>query len=634
MKKSGNGPSTEIVGDPKAGEHVTDAELLTDEDTAELPVLDPAAFANGEQVPGGSTNDASVRAASWVRDVQGEVERLQKRWESLDKKLAEANHRTASLQAEVEQKDAELANLGAELGTMQERIEALEATIAERDETIASLEQASTERDEELAAAARSLAEAGSRAGVLEDRLQAAKHEVEGLRTSVQVAKSREAELSTEKEMISASNVNLRSKVHDLESYIDGRREKWIEHQATLKSHESKISSLEAELANSERRIAERDATIESLEARILELQREAGELEGRHKEREAAHQETQGLLDGRTGEIERLRARLEQGNVRASKADLDALKTSLAEKDESIQRLEADFAKVDAVRTHIEEQQQADRETINELQQALTQLQIQRDELTGSLDEARATMRSLGEQLDAGEQASSELRKENEAQKERISALEAELESRAEIIAGFDANAERLNQLSRNLNALDNVPLDDERVPTATDERYTQDLLEADAIFFDGDNADEHIETKLDFSDRDLERIQRVQRADDDSLLADLALAADAGQERRHVLVAFTDVNRPVYAISKPVTTIGRSVSSDIRIRDAVISRVHARLRMDHDGLIVEDAGSKNGLAVNREKVDRAVLRHGDVISLGLHEFRYVDVKQPTRTH
>ena len=595
VKNNENGSGTEITGNSKVAEQVTDTEILTDEDTAELRKLDLADFTDGEHTAAGSTDNASLRrAATSVMDVRGEVERLQKRWESLDEKLTEANHRAASLQAEVEEKDAKLATLVADLHTMQQQSIALEAATAERDATIASLELALTDRGEEVIAVSQLIAETNSRAGVFEDRLEAAKQEVEELRRSVQDAKSSEATLSAEKDIVFASQASLRTKLQSLESYVDGRREKWIERQAILTSQKSEISSLEAALASSESRFEERDNTIESLQTRINKLERESGELEGRHREHGATHQEAQDLLHERISEIEQLKAKLELANSSDGKAELDTLTASLAKKDDSIRGLEVDLGKFEAVKTHIEERHQTDRTTINELQQELAQLQAQRDQLTESLDDDRAQTRVLGEKLDAAEQASSALLDESTAQKERISALETELELRMEIIASFDANAEQLNQLNRSMNAESN----------------------------------EHTETKLDISDRDLERVRHGKHAMDDDGLYD-----STAESQCHAMVALSDTSRTVYAISKPVTTIGRSKSSDIWIKDAVISRRHAHLQMDDEGLTIEDHGSKNGVLVNQGKVERAILKHGDIVSLGNHDLRYV-VEQRRNTH
>mgnify|MGYP001814621193 FL=1 len=163
------------------------------------------------------------------------------------------------------------------------------------------------------------------------------------------------------------------------------------------------------------------------------------------------------------------------------------------------------------------------------------------------------------------------------------------------EIIAGFNENAEQLDQLSRSMNA----------------------------------EANEHTETKLDFSDRDLERVRHGKHAMDDSGLYDGVAASE-----RHALVALSDASRTVYAISKPVTTIGRSASSDIRIDDDVISRLHAVLQTDDEGLTIEDHGSKNGVLVNQSKITQATLKHGDIVSLGKHYLRYIDLEQRRLTH
>lgn len=596
MKKNENGSGTKDIGNSKVAEQVADAATLTDEDTAELPMLDLADYNVGEYTHDGSMDSASVsHAATSIMDVRDEVERLQQRWESLDEKLTEANRRTASLQEDVEKKNSELARLLDDLDTRQQQIVALEAVTVDRDATIASLELSLTERGEEVAAVSQSLVEANSRASVFEDRLEAAKHEVEELRRSLQDAISSEATLSAEKETVAESQASLRTKLQDLECYVDGRREKWIEQQATLKGHKSEISNLESALATSESRYNERNTTIESLQTRINELERESGELEGRHRERRDANLETQKLLEGRIAEVEQLKAELELASGSTGKAEIEALTASLEERDVSIRLLEVDISKFDAVKTHIEEQQQADRQTINELQQELAQLQTERDQLTESLDEDRDKVRILGEKLEAAEQVSSTLVDENTEQKEQISALETELELRTDIIAGFNANAEQLNQLSQRMTVED----------------------------------DEHTETKLDISDDELERVRQGELVIDDSDFYDYAAGSP-----RHAMVALSDAGRTVYALSKPITTIGRAESSDIRIKDNVISRLHALLQMDDEGLTIEDHGSKNGVLVNHSKIDQATLKHGDIVSLGKHYLRYVDLEQREQTH
>ncbi len=62
----------------------------------------------------------------------------------------------------------------------------------------------------------------------------------------------------------------------------------------------------------------------------------------------------------------------------------------------------------------------------------------------------------------------------------------------------------------------------------------------------------------------------------------------------------------------------IGRIDSNHLVLEDPTVSRVHARVMLSRDGVEIEDCGSSVGTQVNGELIDRAVLRHGDVVRLG----------------
>ena len=71
-------------------------------------------------------------------------------------------------------------------------------------------------------------------------------------------------------------------------------------------------------------------------------------------------------------------------------------------------------------------------------------------------------------------------------------------------------------------------------------------------------------------------------------------------------------------------IKTIGRTARADFIVDAALISRLHCRLTADKsDQLVVEDLGSTNGTMVNGKKVDRVVLRVGDMLTVGRVEFR-----------
>ena len=57
-------------------------------------------------------------------------------------------------------------------------------------------------------------------------------------------------------------------------------------------------------------------------------------------------------------------------------------------------------------------------------------------------------------------------------------------------------------------------------------------------------------------------------------------------------------------YRSSSNVMTIGRGHASDIRIASHFVSRLHAKVRTDEGATIIEDAGSKNGVLVNSQRI------------------------------
>ena len=77
------------------------------------------------------------------------------------------------------------------------------------------------------------------------------------------------------------------------------------------------------------------------------------------------------------------------------------------------------------------------------------------------------------------------------------------------------------------------------------------------------------------------------------------------------------------------PVTggpiTIGRTPDNSIAIDNLAVSTRHARIEVQQGRFIIDYQGSLNGTFVNGQRVNRATLKDGDVISLGKHSI-YVD--------
>jgi FHA domain len=93
--------------------------------------------------------------------------------------------------------------------------------------------------------------------------------------------------------------------------------------------------------------------------------------------------------------------------------------------------------------------------------------------------------------------------------------------------------------------------------------------------------------------------------------------------------LLVFLNGDQPIrYPLYKELMTIGRSDVADIRIDGEFISREHARIVAKGDRVSIEDAGSKNGIKVNKKLVKRQALQHGDVITIGRLLFAFIDAR------
>jgi pSer/pThr/pTyr-binding forkhead associated (FHA) protein len=77
-------------------------------------------------------------------------------------------------------------------------------------------------------------------------------------------------------------------------------------------------------------------------------------------------------------------------------------------------------------------------------------------------------------------------------------------------------------------------------------------------------------------------------------------------------------------YLLGSDTTRVGRHPHSDIFLDDVTVSRRHADIKRTAAGdYEVSDVGSLNGTYLNRERIESAVLAHGDELQIG--KFRLV---------
>ena len=101
----------------------------------------------------------------------------------------------------------------------------------------------------------------------------------------------------------------------------------------------------------------------------------------------------------------------------------------------------------------------------------------------------------------------------------------------------------------------------------------------------------------------------------------------ARAGLTEPGKYLAYEESGRHVVvAITREWTRIGRSMAADLRFDDATVSRRHALVVNQAEGVRVLDDRSLNGIFVNGRRVEWSPLADGDEVSIGRHTLFFLD--------
>ena len=79
-------------------------------------------------------------------------------------------------------------------------------------------------------------------------------------------------------------------------------------------------------------------------------------------------------------------------------------------------------------------------------------------------------------------------------------------------------------------------------------------------------------------------------------------------------------------YPLQEKTISIGRKHGNDIQLNDLTVSGRHALINASlPDQVFVEDLGSTNGTLVNGNHIKKSLLKHGDIIQIGHHQFTFL---------
>jgi chromosome segregation ATPase len=563
--------------------------------TAELPAL-------ARPTPIDKEQDEADKASFWLAHLESEVTRLHAKWQSIDAEFKNREARAAELQREIDARDATIDKLVGDLEREAALLKAADERLTSRGLELAALAEDRRARDERIVALSTELADAAVAHKATLSKVERAEAEIARLNGVLRQEQGAAADLLDQNQQLLTEQHRLQSKVQELEIYINGRRDSWSGLNSKLAEYKDALAGMEQTLQARDAAHARQDDEKRQLAARIQELERQCSELGGRRKEREEAYDELQRRLAGHFEQLEQLKSehanRLKEVEQAAASAlgnqrRIESLEGEVKRRDESIGALGAEVQKAKGVIDELTSSNGELTKRVGELDKGLDershQLVALREELRTSREQLQtleAHAAELGKLRGEAVAESAELKRELRAQRDLVASLTSELRAKQAAAALLERSVGRITDLGASLAALDKEMKSGpgDRGPKAADVAPAE-LLPTDFLLDDGP-------------------------ADD----AAPALALQTGRK----LVITLGGEAINYPIVKNLMTIGRGHDADIRIASHFVSRVHAKISTNGVATVIEDAGSKNGILVNSERVKRRVLHHGDVVSIG----------------
>ncbi len=473
------------------------------------------------------------------------------------------------------------------------------------------------------------------------------------------------------------------AKIATLEEDIARLSARWAEVEAHMTARDARIGELNRTLAEMRRIQAEHHAAEEQLNAKLVERGAEVARLNGENEALRAAAETAQANLtalasqqaaerpDPATSatvaalrqEIESLGAYIANRNdwwrelkavVAASTSRIDALQRELRDLSTAQRAATALGARESARATRLRGELVAATHTIENLRRELSGARAAsaqgagtaRSAAAGARDPATAQAAASGSRASASEAVATDPR-EAAAQPageslqgpalEAVAAMEAEIAYKRQQIAAqlvelrereqrLDESATTIERLRQDLAAL-RAELEQRRADVGRLERAVVDKDRALAA------RDARIATLQEELSQRLGAIQKLNAMDVSlqglsSKMSDRLRRSEPAAEvtSAPTLVCLTGDAPKQLALTKKTITIGRGQDCDIQILTHFVSREHARITTDGGSVIIEDLASTNGVFVNSVRVDRHELHHGDLLTIGETQFRFLE--------
>ena len=486
--------------------------------------------------------------------------------------------------AELEERAARIAGLEAELRTKAERVGELEQRLTERDERVLELKRTLTALREaldttgdaerrltaDLAAREARVLELSAAVGRQQAEAVSRTAELERLRGGNEAAQSEIAALKNElatraAALPSPASQELLEENATLTAYIAGRRLWWDEAQATQARLAARIKTLDDELQTRTQRLAEADTFAERESNRAVALR---AELVAAARRIDALERELKAARGIAAAPLAPVAAEEAPASTGAPPLHLSAAAPP------SHPSPVADPTPAEAA--------------------------------------AQADATSAAETL-------AQLEAEVEYKRQQVAAQLVELRDRNQMLGAATSDIERLRRELATLKA----ELEENRSHIG---RLEKTVVEKDRAL---DARDARISTLHDELKQRIGALEKVNAIDFALPKRDAGAAkAEAAADRvsAPVLIGLTGDAPKQFALTNKIVTVGRGAHCDLQIVTHFVSREHARITFADGTALIEDLGSRNGVFVNSVRVERRALRHGDLLTIGETQFRFVE--------
>ena len=631
------------------------------ERTAELPVLDPAAYAAaGEHRQSGT--DTWVAPAPAARPAEAPPPAA--RPAEAPPPAGEARHARLTRQA-----------LSAKLRETQE-------VLAGKDARLTQVEHARDEAHAARAAAEQSAAELNSELGQVRGELAFQLDELTGARARFddQLAQAR-ALLSA----ASARAAELQRRLEEQESATGTQRAQEHEHQQLAAQDRARAAAIMSDLHRERARALSYFESLQSAEGRWMILEGLVTDLQHQSEQRERDLARVARELTGRDAHARELDAELAQRAARIARLEqqVSAFATALAQRDTQLRETRHEVQELQDSAAALRIQLAAGGERLRTLQahaaahgssdsqqQAeLSRLLAERAELTAAVESASAATLVASAQAAGHEAALVQVRSRNAelesvliAERRRVGQLEDELAAARRETQDWGSALQSV-QSERNAH-LASIAAGEARVreleQRAADHLETVRVLQADSNAsvarsreLEGDlRAAEDAVNRLESEARGRNaRIEELEKANfqwrstleearhtatdtaatpalrdaaRETSGSDAPAPAEPAPDGAARLLIHTEEGREVVHVLGRKTSVGRTPDNDLQIDAKFISRHHAVILVGPVHTIIEDLNSTNGVQVNGRRITRHSLKDGDTVLFGRAEYRF----------